>query len=57
MGDFVTWAAWAWAAGMVGLVTAGVIYRYVKSQPAGSDVMIDITEQIHDGAMSFLKCE
>ncbi len=57
MGDFVTWAAWAWAAGMVGLVTAGVIYRYVKSQPAGSDVMIDIATQIHDGAMTFLKRE
>ncbi|MFV2007149.1 MAG: sodium-translocating pyrophosphatase [Longimicrobiales bacterium] len=57
MGDFVTWAAWAWAAGVVGLVTAGVIYRYVKSQPAGSDLMVDIATQIHDGAMAFLKRE
>ncbi len=57
MSDFVTWTAWAWAAGMVGLVVAGVIYRYVKSQPAGSDLMIDIATQIHDGAMTFLKRE
>ena len=57
MSDFVTWTTWAWAAGMVGLVTAGFVYRYVKSQPAGSDLMIDISTQIHDGAMTFLKRE
>ncbi|GMR12308.1 MAG: sodium-translocating pyrophosphatase [Gemmatimonadota bacterium] len=57
MGDFVTWAAWAWAVGAVGLVTAGVIYRYVKNQPSGSDLMNEIAEQIHDGAMAFLKRE
>ena len=57
MSDFVTWTSWASVAGMAGLLAAGFVYRYVKSQPAGSDLMIDISTQIHDGAMTFLKRE
>ncbi|MEE8148294.1 MAG: sodium-translocating pyrophosphatase [Longimicrobiales bacterium] len=57
MSDFVTWTAWAWAAGAVGLVAAGFIYRYVKKQPSGSDLMVEISTQIHDGAMTFLRRE
>jgi len=36
---------------------AGMIYSYVKRQPAGTPVMMDLAEQIHDGAMAFLKRE
>ncbi|SVA68054.1 uncharacterized protein METZ01_LOCUS120908, partial [marine metagenome] len=57
MTEFVTISSWAWALGLVGLAFAGVIYRYVKSQPAGSAVMEDLAEQIHDGAMAFLRRE
>ena len=57
MTEFVTISSWAWALGLVGLAFAGIIYRYVKSQPAGSAVMEDLAEQIHDGAMAFLRRE
>ncbi len=43
--------------GVVGLVFAGIIYMYVKKQPAGSKKMIEIADAIHDGAMVFLKRE
>lgn len=43
--------------GVVGLVVALLIYRYVKSQPAGNAQMVEISEQIHEGAMAFLSRE
>src|SRR5690606_36401922 len=43
--------------GLLGLVVAGMIYAYVKKQPAGTDVMVELAEQIHDGAMAFLRRE
>ena len=43
--------------GAVGLIVAGVIYVYIKRQPAGSPLMIEISDAIHDGAMVFLKRE
>jgi K(+)-stimulated pyrophosphate-energized sodium pump len=55
--DFVALTDWAWLLGVLGLVTSGGIYSYVKSQPAGSETMIEIGEQIHDGAMAFLRRE
>jgi K(+)-stimulated pyrophosphate-energized sodium pump len=55
--DFVVLTDWAWLLGLVGLAVAGGIYGYVKKQPAGTDVMIDLGEQIHDGAMAFLRRE
>jgi K(+)-stimulated pyrophosphate-energized sodium pump len=57
MTDFVILADWAWLLGLLGLITAGAIYGYVKSQPAGSETMVDLGEQIHDGAMAFLRRE
>jgi K(+)-stimulated pyrophosphate-energized sodium pump len=36
---------------------AGGIYGYVKKQPAGTELMIELGEQIHDGAMAFLRRE
>ena len=48
---------WAWLLGLFALVAAGGIYGYVKKQPPGNETMIDIGEQIHDGAMTFLRRE
>ena len=56
-------ASWTIAApflGLIGLVVAVVIYRYVKKQPnqiEGKEVMAKLEEQIHTGAMAFLKRE
>ncbi len=55
--DLVAFTGWAWVFGVVGLVIAGLIYNYVKSQPSGTEVMIDLGDQIHDGAMAFLRRE
>ena len=57
MSDLVTVSSWAWALGLLGLVLAGFTYRYVKGQPSGSEAMGAIAEQIHDGAMAFLRRE
>jgi len=57
MTDFVALTDWAWLLGLLGLVVSGGIYGYVKKQPAGSDAMIELGEQIHDGAMAFLRRE
>jgi K(+)-stimulated pyrophosphate-energized sodium pump len=55
--DFVALTDWAWLLGLVGLGVAAGIYGYVKKQPAGNEVMVDLGEQIHDGAMAFLRRE
>ncbi len=43
--------------GVVGLAVALAIYRYIASQSAGSDLMIEISDAIHEGAMVFLRKE
>ncbi len=43
--------------GIIGLGIAFVIYNYIKSQPAGTEKMIEIAEEIQKGAMAFLKRE
>ncbi len=55
--DFVALTSGAWILGVIGLLIALVIYLYVKKQPSGSDLMIDLAEQIHEGAMTFLRRE
>ena len=42
---------------LVGLVLAFLIFGYVKKQPNGNEVMQDLEQQIHEGAMAFLKKE
>ncbi len=44
-------------AGLVGLVVAAIIYIYIVKQPSGTDKMQAIAEEIHLGAMTFLKAE
>ncbi len=43
--------------GLVGLAVAIGIYMYISKQPVGSDLMKEIADAIHDGAMVFLKRE
>ena len=49
--------SWSWAAGAAGLLAALFIYRYVVRQPQGTVPMAELAEQIHDGAMAFLRRE
>jgi K(+)-stimulated pyrophosphate-energized sodium pump len=55
--DFVALTSGAWILGVVGLLIALAIYLYVKKQPAGNEVMVDLADQIHEGAMTFLRRE
>ena len=43
--------------GLLGLVMALVMYRYVVAQPSGTAAMADIANQIDTGAMAFLRKE
>ena len=57
MSDFTSLTDWSWILGLVGLALAFVIYGYVKRQPTGNEIMSDLSEQIHAGAMAFLRRE
>jgi K(+)-stimulated pyrophosphate-energized sodium pump len=57
MSQFVTFASWSWALGLLALGVAGIIYRYMKGQSAGSEEMQDLADQIYEGAMAFLRRE
>lgn len=57
MTDLLTLTDWSWVAGLIGLAVAAAIYGYVKKQAPGTDVMVDLGDQIHDGAMAFLRRE
>jgi len=43
--------------GLIGLAIAWALYAYVKSQPEGNELMQDLTRQIHEGALTFLRRE
>ena len=43
--------------GLVGLVFALALFLWIRSKPTGSDLMKEISDVIHDGAMVFLKRE
>ena len=53
--EFLLNYAWLW--GVIGLVLAYVIYKYVMTFSPGNDTMVEIMERIHAGAMVFLKRE
>ncbi|HEU5210539.1 MAG TPA: sodium-translocating pyrophosphatase [Longimicrobiales bacterium] len=57
MTDLTTLAQWAPILGVIGLLGALVLYLYVSRQSAGTDVMQDLADQIHEGAMAFLRRE
>jgi len=52
-----TWTSAAPYAGLVGLLFALLIYLAIKRYSSGSERMIEISDDIHDGAMAFLKRE
>ena len=52
-----TFASSAAVWGVLGLFVAGAIYLYLKRQPNGNETMRGLEEQIHAGAMAFLKRE
>ena len=43
--------------GVLGLLMAFAVYRYVVAQPAGSGPMTEIADAIEGGAMAFLRKE
>ncbi len=43
--------------GVLGLLAALLLYGFIKRQPAGSEVMRELSDQIHLGAMTFLRRE
>ncbi len=47
----------AWWIGLIGLAAAMLVYRSIVSRPAGSELMQEIADRIHEGAMAFLKRE
>jgi K(+)-stimulated pyrophosphate-energized sodium pump len=51
---WIDWAVWL---GLGGLVFALALFAYVRSQPAGNEVMSDLAEAIQSGAMAFLRRE
>ena len=51
------WISLAPTLGILGLLMALGIYRYVVAQPTGSGLMVEIADSIHTGAMTFLKKE
>jgi K(+)-stimulated pyrophosphate-energized sodium pump len=55
--DMSTLASYAWLVGALGLVFAGVVYIGIVRASAGTDRMKEIAEQIHAGAMAFLRRE
>ncbi len=55
--DGVGLSGGAWILGAVGLGVALSVFGYVRRQPAGSQELVDLAEQIHDGAMAFLRRE
>ncbi|MFA6470599.1 MAG: sodium-translocating pyrophosphatase [Candidatus Latescibacterota bacterium] len=40
--------------GVIGLVIVLMVFLWIKRQPAGTDVMKEIAERIHEGAMAYL---
>ena len=50
-------ANFPWIMGIVGLAIAGLIYFSIRRQDPGNEVMVDIADQIHIGAMTFLRRE
>ena len=51
------WLPLAPTLGLLGLLMAFGVYRYVVAQPTGSGLMVEISDSIQTGAMAFLKKE
>lgn len=51
------WTSAAPFVGLGGLLCSLLLYFYIKKSPAGTPEMVEISEAIHEGAMTFLKRE
>ena len=54
MEHWIDWALWL---GLGGLMIALAMFAYVRSQPAGNELMTELAEAIQSGAMAFLRRE
>jgi K(+)-stimulated pyrophosphate-energized sodium pump len=54
---WVNAATSAWWIGLIGLAAAVLVYRSIIRHSPGSEIMREISERIHEGAMAFLKRE
>ncbi len=57
MSQLMTWATWSPLLGLIGLVGALVLYLYIAKQPTGTELMRELSDRIHEGAMAFLRRE
>ncbi|HEX7048712.1 MAG TPA: sodium-translocating pyrophosphatase [Longimicrobiales bacterium] len=57
MTQVTTLALWSPILGLLGLGGALVLYLYIKRQPHGTDLMAELADRIHEGAMAFLRRE
>ncbi len=55
--DIVGFTDWAWALGVLGLLGGVGVHAYVRTQPQGSPLLIELSERIHEGVMAFLRRE
>ena len=51
------WANWAWLLGIIGFIIAFLMYSALKKKDPGDETMQDLAQQIHEGAMVFLRRE
>lgn len=55
--SLITLSNLSWFLGILGLGAAFYVYRVVSSYPTGTDAMASLADQIHEGAMAFLRAE
>ncbi|HEX2167259.1 MAG TPA: sodium/proton-translocating pyrophosphatase, partial [Longimicrobiales bacterium] len=55
--ELTAWAVWSPIVGVLGLIGALVLYVYNNRQSTGNEVMEELAERIHEGAMAFLRRE
>ncbi len=57
MTDLLAWTQGAAVLGLIGLLVALGLFLYVKAQSTGTDLMRELADAIHEGAMAFLRRE
>jgi K(+)-stimulated pyrophosphate-energized sodium pump len=55
--DMSVLAQWSPLVGLVGLLGALGLYLYVTRQSSGTELMVELADRIHEGAMAFLRRE
>jgi len=55
--ELVAWTQWAPVLGIMGLLVALGLFYYVRAQSPGTDLMVELGDRIHEGAMAFLRRE